>query len=343
MIALLAGRQHLKEEWIKSLVENLKEYGEVYDFPASLVSPRDLESCDLVIDFNSGVEVPEGIPHLVIDFGFLNRKQGYYQVCVGSLNNIVKEKVNKDRDLIKIESARLKPNSPILILGQKENDRQHNLSGPELKNKYKEIIKELKKAYPGNTIWFRNHPESKHSFIFSGVTNKDNVIIEELYGLCGAVVTYNSTGALPFIAQGVPVFCDKGAFYNHACMSLGDIGKDFEVSSKEDRSLLFSQIVYSQFTKEELSKPELLKVLIDYAKTNKVPLEWLAKEEQPEEPEDPITTQQFELACDALEETNFPKARKMVKQVFPDEKFKDRTSLDEFCKETILKFKTQGK
>lgn len=340
MIALLAGRQYLKEEWIKKLVENLKEYGEVYDFPANMVREKDLVDCDLIVDFNSGAKVPDGIPHLVIDLGYTHRQLGYYQVGSGSLNSLIKAEVNKKRDLFKIEAGRTKHNSPILILGQKEDDKQHGFSGRELKQMYRGLVDTIKDKYPDNQIWFRNHPKSKHSFIFSGVTNKDNVIIDELYGLVGAVITYNSTGALPFLAQGVPVFCDKSAFYNHVCMSIEDIGNDFKVSSKENRGLLFSQIVYSQFTKQELSKPELLNTLIKYAKTGEVPQDWLAQPE--EKPEDPITQQQFELVCDALEENNFPKARKMVKQVFPDERFKDRTSLDEFCKETATKFKTQG-
>lgn len=341
MIALLAGRQHLKEEWIKNLVQNLKEYGEVYDFPASMVNSSDLLNADLVVDFNSGVKVPEGIPHLVLDFGFLHRDRGYYQVCCKSLNNIIKEKVNSKRSLLKVENSFIKQKGPILVLGQKENDRQHGMSGPGLKQFYKNVIKDLKDKYPNNHIWFRNHPESKHSFVFSGVTNKDNVIIEELYGLAGAILTYNSTGVLPFLAQGTPVFCHNSAFYSHCCMKLSELGCEFYASPKEDRGLLFNQIVHSQFTKEELSKPELLKILIEYAKTGKVPKDWL--EEVEEEPKEvAITQQQYELACEALEISNFPKARKMVKQVFPDDKFKDRESLDSFCKEAILKFKTQG-
>lgn len=340
MIALLAGRQHLKEEWIKKLVQHLSTLGEVYDFSGNLVKPQDIATADLVIDFNTGVEVPADIPHLIIDFGFLERNKGYMQVVLGELNNIVKAKVNSNRDLLKVESGFIKPKAPILVLGQKENDRQHKMSGKELKIFYKDLINKLKKSYPDNQIWFRNHPDSKHSFVFNGVTNKDNVIIDELYGVVGALATYNSTGALPFLAQGVPVFCHKKAFYNDYCMSIEDIGCELFKTSREERGLLFSQIAHSQFTKQELSKPELINTLIEYAKTKKVPEEWLLKKEEIKE--DPITQQQFELACEALETVNFPKARKMVKQVFPEEKFKDRGTLDAFCKDVVLKFKMQG-
>lgn len=340
MIALLAGRQHLKQEWIKKLYQNLLSLDEVYDFPASMVKESDLLGCDLIIDFNSGAKVPTGIPHLVIDFGYTHRQMGYYQVGLGSINSLIKAKVNKKRDLFKVEAGRIKHNSPILILGQKEDDRQHGFSGKELKQMYKDWVGTIKEKYPNNQIWFRNHPESKHSFIFSGVTNKDNVIIDELHGLVGAVVTFNSTAALPFLAQGTPVFSSCCSFYSDYGMYLDELGEKLYVTPKEKRGLLFSKIAYSQFTKEELSKPELLNTLIEYAKTGKVPQDWLAQPE--EKPEDPITQQQFELVCDALDEANFPKARKMVKQVFPDKKFKDRDTLDIFCKEIVLKFKMQG-
>jgi len=339
-IAFLAGRAHLKKGCLKAVFEHLKTKGEVWDYSPRVVTEHDVADCDLVVDNNSGVNVPEHIPHLMIDLGYTHRHLGTYQVGLRSLNSLAPENVKHDREFYKVETGLVKGKAPILILGQKENDRQHGLSAPELNFIYQDLIDRIKMAYPDNKILFRNHPKSKNKLTFSGIEDRSYGKIEELQGLIGCVVTYNSTGALPFLAKGAPVICHQSAFYSRVCMTYEDIGKDFYSAPKKDRGLLFARIAYSQFTKEELSKPELIDKLVDYALTGQFPEEWT--QEELEEVIEPITQQQFELCCDALEENNWPKARKMVKQVFPDEKFKNREVLDTFCNKTILEFKTQG-
>ena len=130
-IALLNNGKQKQNRWSQNLIDSLISLGyQVEPLRANLVKEQELYKYDLIIGYGLSKEVPDSKPYLVFDLGYVDRysrdenPDGYLQASLSRPANIVQEKVKSDRNNIKVEEVYVPEGAPILILGQKEGDKQ---------------------------------------------------------------------------------------------------------------------------------------------------------------------------------------------------------------------------
>lgn len=344
-ITFLITNQH-KYEWAMNLIQSIESLGHTLKvYRANKTHPWQLKDQDLVISYGYFDIVPEEVSQMIIELGFIDRfnkeknPQGYLQVCPDKIANIVKDKVNSDRVLVKVKPLPLNKEAPVLILGQKELDKQHGLNHKELKEYYQGIIKQVREENPNRSIWFRNHPASSIPHNFSGVKNMDTGTVEDLVGMVSKVYTYSSTGGLPFLQHLIPVIAHESCYYH-------EVGVNPTQESVED---LLARIGYSQWSSKELKNKYIVETLLEYCKTGIAPKQWLPAPELPSispqnpsidpqiESNTPLPPKQFEIdtACVILDEPNFYVKKKLFRNTWPGVKCDSKADIVTHCESII--------
>lgn len=200
-------------------------------------------------------------PVMVTDLGYLNRKEGYYQVGLNKLGYILPQECPNDRfkKLNIVVSQKRKKSDNILLLGQLPGDAQHGFTEFELINLYKDYVQKLRSVTKRKII-FRPHPVKKIHLgdIVDGYDNEQTLNFNNIH----AAVTYNSTSGLDALIAGVPVFCDESAFYvNEGNSDFRDLeNPNFPIKSSLEK--LLNRVAYSQWTRDEISKGLPMELLL---------------------------------------------------------------------------------
>lgn len=343
-IALCVGRNHLiKDSWAYNLHQSLdSNYQEVYDF--GYIDPQDnVDFCQYILTYGPP-KFMVNRPNIVIENGYINRltesnPNGYMQFSAGDLNTLVPAGVKSDRIPVKISPANITDDMPILILAQVAGDKQHGLSQAQLNTLYDRWVNEAKSMNPDQVVWFRNHPASKVKSHPYGTELKDFGNIELLTEQVKKVITYNSTGALPFLARMIPVQCNINAFY-----------ADYAAKpTLEGITELFSRIGYSQWNTEELKNPHLVRTILEFLGAMSVadgdielPEDWKAKEDTNSVPKSTLDEFQKASVSAILETKVFTKARKMLKNLLDeidhpdkDTTIKNKEALQALCNKLL--------
>ena len=191
------------------------------------------------------------VPVFIADAGYILRDQGYYQFGLNDLNWLP-ETAEPDRAEnmgLVVDAKRKTAGEYILVCGQKPGDSQHDIDVDKWQVETTRKLREL----TDKEIIFRPHPKVKSIKPSLGKQLKNAF----------AVVTYNSTAAYEAILKGVPVFCDPCAAYASLCdTDLAGIETP-KSRAKFTRQKLFDRLAYAQWTLEELTTPEPLRLLID--------------------------------------------------------------------------------
>lgn len=344
-ITFLITNQH-KYKWAMNLIEAIQTLGhELKVYRANKTLPWQLNDQDLVISHGYEDIVPEDKPTMVLEWGFIDRltpknPDGYLQVCPSKIANIVSKPVKSDRNRRVFSQVKIDQEAPVLILGQKERDKQHNMTYGQLKAYYNGIIDKIREESPEKEIWFRNHPSSLMVHEFPGVANMDQGPVEDLIPKVSKVYTFNSTGGLAFLEFGIPVEADPSCYYH-------EVGKNPNEKNVFD---LFSRLGYSQWSVEELGSPSTVKELLTYCQTGNVPESWVItpkpisisppKVSTPPilPPSEPLAPSEFEIstAYAILQEQDFYKRKKLFKQMWPGVKCSSKKDILSHC-EAIMK------
>lgn len=337
-IAVLYSGAYGKESWSGNLTESLISLGhEVIQLNPSVLKPYDVLGFDLVISYGMKSAIDPSIPRLVIDLGYSDRYQrhdnpiGYLQTSVNNVANPVVPTVNNKRQIYKVEPIKVDETLPILILGQKEDDKQHRMNAKQLKDYYTNIIQEIGMQHPNHKIIFRNHPKSKVVFKFNGVENDEHLDSSELVNKVSKVYTYNSTGGLEFIKHCIPVITDLNAYYYSQ-------GFNPTIENVTD---LFCRLGYSQWTSAELKEPSVVKDILEYTITGKIPTSWSVEQvklkPKAKEIEIPVCQEEvteyrpssYEIdgAYVILKEQDHHKKLAIYRQIFPGSKARSKKAI----------------
>jgi hypothetical protein len=204
-----------------------------------------------------------GVPVVVTDLGYLNRKQGYYQVGLNKIGWIPDFDCPKDRfnELGVSYSPKNPKDGFLLVCGQMPNDAAHRLPELELNGLFETKIKYLRQITDREIVW-RPHPLRKLYPEGSYTISDADTLGEALEGAY-AVVTHNSTAGLEALVKGYPVFCPVEAFYSDLCNTdLNKIDSPVFPDKKKFEDFM-SKIAYAQWTLEELKEGKAQTFLIN--------------------------------------------------------------------------------
>ena len=347
MIAFLtSGNPSTPNHWFHNLYKALNQLpdAQVQILRPNLVKLEELWNYDLIISqgyydvFDSYLERTVDPRLLIIDRGYSNRWTpqnpiGTFQVGINRLNWLPGVDVDTARPAFKISQSFVSPDRPILICGQAPGDMQHRLAGAQLYKWYEGLIQRLKEKHPEKILWFRNHPSSKQKFWFPDTTPVDDHDLEHYLGLCSEMYTYNSTSGIEALMKGIPVFCSPESFYAPWCGCAETLVA--KTPTQEELEGFNYRLGYSQWTDIELGNLELLQDYLSILDGQGTPKSWTDFTPPPPPP----SQQDFDLACQIKLEVNFPKARKMAKNLWEDRKFVNRRELDAHCDTIIYNYK----
>lgn len=164
------------------------------------------------------------IPTFVVDLSPVLRAEDYQQFGEMGLNGLPPD-ADTDRiglaDRVKALKPGYSPEGPVILLGQKPNDAQHEMGAREMVEYYNSVTEKIHGVIPDLKIYWRPHPRPSGRELPTpkGAERcadrlNDLPICDAINALRPrAVVTYNSTGAFEAIMARVPAFAHASAFY----------------------------------------------------------------------------------------------------------------------------------
>lgn len=343
MIAFLVAKNpDIPTHWFFNLFQALKQIDTVKVLNPRVVKSHELLEYDVVVSqgWHKILNIHPNV--LVIDLGYFNRwslqnPTGTFQVCIGGLNKLPPKDVKPDRAIPFELGARPHKTKPLLVCAQMPNDPQHGLRDLDLINWYQKAFHACDTQRARIKILFRNHPMTpeRKRISFAGIQLADQGCLLDYLEEVSGVLCYNSIAGLEAIKRGIPVYCDKSAFYSELAQDLSDL-KTFAYN--HDRvGEFFRRLGYAQWTDEELGNPQVIRNFIYIMLTGLTPEDW--RDTSFDKP--PPTKQEFELAIQVLEERSFPKARSMAKQYWRDTVFCNKKDLHNHCNTIVREYKEQ--
>lgn len=202
----------------------------------------------------------QGVPAIVIDLGYIYRPD-YFQLGWQGINRLPAGPFDSARALSMfddIPQTAKHGGSYVLVCGQKQGDRQHNL--PDVRAWAKHTIAALKKV-SSEPIKFRPHPLYRFHLDKTGVAFSDPKTESLHDALIGArcLVTHNSTSAIEALLFGVPVFCSSSAMYAEFCNTSLEA---FDSPCFHDPTSFFNRLAYGQWTLDEIADGKALQFLL---------------------------------------------------------------------------------
>ena len=266
---MFALREGLNKAGYKSFLATYGDKTDVY------------KAYDLAVFFGFRDPVPamvealraERIPSLILEAGYVKRAE-YFQVGVGRLNWLPEEAPSSDRfDALGLErTTKRQDGTFVMVCGQMVGDAQHRLDFRSMVAWIRNTFRDLA-AHTDRELVYRPHPAAVaitggplvHPPGASRISDPLSPLDRELQG-AHALVTYNSTAGLLALLAGVPVFCNKSAFYADLVNTkLSKIEKPVWKNTKR----FFERLAYAQWTLEELRGGAPLEFLTPYLEREK--------------------------------------------------------------------------
>jgi hypothetical protein len=215
------------------------------------------------------------MPAFVIDLPPI-RQKGYWQFGEMGLNRFRQDPPSdriKISGLITKSKSAADPEGPVLFLGQKPRDAQHQMDDSELRGYAARVARQIHEELPDLDIYFKHHPRrwEKGDRAPEGMIELEaDLWRAPIPKVCRAirpraVVTFNSTGALEALLERVPVFCDPSAFYSAVCGTdvAGVVESESALPSRPALEALLSSISWGIWHEEEFSTPEFVQHVLD--------------------------------------------------------------------------------
>jgi len=280
-----------KNGFIKIAQNSMIDYLKSSEHQLPIVTPSndiDLSDCDLVIFYgiysralhqvtqhkkllyDKLVKAKKGL--LIIEKGFINRKQYY---SIGFNSNVgygYYHNANSPDDRFKQLKCQLKPNTHqkngyILLCGQIPHDSQIQHLTPEQYLEFLQSTVDQIKKVSQRQIVFRGHPKYKKQInLLGAIPSKNPKLIDDLRQAY-AVVGFNSNSLLEAMMEGYPVFVlDRGSVVypiaNHDLTQIENTATLWANANPKDKYQIFSNIAYAQWNATEIRNGKAFKHII---------------------------------------------------------------------------------
>lgn len=264
---------------VKQLVRGLKKFG----YAGETINQESVEFSDyefLVLKGMRGMNKhivkhanSQGVPVLILDAGYLNRREDYWQVGLNKLNWIQTKSFPSDR-FDKLGHAlcnNRKEDGYVMVCGQIPGDAQHMLGTVDAyETYYTDLFQKISKLtkrqiayrpHPGRNRGLGDRPNSVHTVL---------PVSEDLFeqmDKAWCTVSYNSGSGNESLLRGVPTFCTLNAMYLPSYEKLAYKHLEFIEACKpptyEERLEHFSKLAYSQWTCEEFSSTQFWEIYLE--------------------------------------------------------------------------------
>jgi hypothetical protein len=206
---------------------------------------------------------------IFIDLGYFKRgadcmkgDEGYYQVGIGSINQIPMCYCppNRWEELGLPVISKRKAGKDYLICGQVAEDKQHGMTEEELQQRYLDIYENLTDCKVRERfIKYRPHPRGCKTVNKIPIASVEaGIDLGDHLAAAAAIFTINSTLSLEALRQAIPVFSNRNSFY--ALMANAWDDKDSIeypiLPDADDRLVFFQRIAWAQWTGAEMAAGE---------------------------------------------------------------------------------------
>ena len=220
------------------------------------------------------------LPTIVVEAGYLNREEGYYQISPECLNNPpsigeysdnrlkalkISLKSSVTESLQKVSGDPVTPKKAVkttrvLVCGQQPEDAQHTLSERDLSATFLGIIDRARSKFPKAEIIYRDHPLGRLNVSGYDVYQDPlEVSTEDAISGADAVYTYNSNMGLLALIHGKEVYASEKSLYFQ-------FTKGYSGNNEESFQDFLKRLAHGQFTIEEISSGKPLQTILQSMK-----------------------------------------------------------------------------